>query len=695
MSLINIRLIAGGLLATILVPFQLQAQRPAVAAPKATPAAVIPPAPTSASRISFQAAGYDDQTIQGLSGSSAYYLRLPATATLQNGQLVLFMKPSQALQLSQSSVTVLVRNQPALSLRLDQLEPNAPVTIPLSEASRDAGSPFVQVEIKTQLNITNDRCKDLENPALWLRVSGASFVTYNPAANGAQRLNLSNCLPSKEAIVYPVNPTPNDIQLVSALYSRLFTLRPRGVALYAADKAPDSLRNVVVVGEVGNLPARYKALLTRQPQAGQGLFFLQKGVAAGSEVLFVTGADQAGYAKTVGAIANPNILASAFGDFLIIDKAAAAAPAVERTDRLTLAQLGGTPDMMQGIGSLRRSYSFRLSDFAEQPGEIETHLEARYSGLQPGDRGFLNLYINGVLFSTTTLDKSGLVSISPRLKRYLLKPFNALQAEFRFFPGTNVCQNSFLNFFAQVDVQRSSIRLTSPYSTEQLSFLQFPGAFQNKPIALVVSKSQLVPAIPGICEVVRQLNIGNTSQPAFLSVPAVYTSEAYAKGDSTKGNLIAFLDRGDNLWGQFDKAPVQFQRDFRLYSDDRSRPLFAVSDSVSCGVAQVFEQGDQAVLLMAVNGTSANEAFRNAARYVTDQLTNLASNVLITAGTNRYLFNLTEDQSVIDYNDGFGKARDWWQQYNLYVLGVLLILVLLAFLYVRSKVKGSQAIFEN
>ncbi|GAB3760407.1 cellulose biosynthesis cyclic di-GMP-binding regulatory protein BcsB [Spirosoma pomorum] len=641
-------------------------------------------------RLTFAEAGYPDQALQGLSSTATYYLRIPPTATLQSGSLKLFLTPSQALQSNQSSVTVLVRNQPVLSLNVSQLPAGSPIVIPLSSASQEAGSPFVQVEIKTQLVITNDRCKDLENPALWLRVGSASSITYQTAYNANQKLNLSNCLAAKTAIVYPAAASATDIRLVSALYSRLTALRSEPIGLFAANQIPDSLNNLVVVGELASLPPRYRSLLPQQPQAHQGLFALRPATAGGPEILYVTGGGQDGYAKTVDAVSNPAILASAFGRFLAVSEAQQTQLTRPLSDRQSLAQLGGKSVIMQGIGSLRQLYNFRISDFSQQPDELETHLEARYSGLQAGDRGFLNLYINDVLFSSTPLDKSGLIAVSPKIKRYLLKPYNTIQAEFRFFPGTNICQNSFTSFFAQVDVQRSYLYNTTAYSAESLSFLQYPGAFQSKPLAVVVSPSQVSQAVPGVCELVRQLNLRPTST---LLIPPVYLSNAYKL--SNEENLLAVLDRADPLWASLANAPLQFDRNFRLYGDDPSKPLFAVSDSVACGIAQVFRDKDRAVLLLSLNGPATADALRNTALHLTDQISSQASNVLISAGSNHFMFNLTEDSSNVDYYDRTDYARDWWSRYNLYVLGGLLVLVLLAFLYVRSKVRMSQALFDN
>jgi hypothetical protein len=637
----------------------------------------------------FASLGYDEQSARGLSALTSYYLRIPPTAGAQGGRLVLLLTPSQALLPTNSYVTVLVRSKPVVSLRVSQLPPTGEVSVPLSAASLEPNSEFLHVEVRTRLAISDDRCQDLENPALWLNVRADSYLVLPAAVNAAERLTLANCLLTKTAIVYPAKPSPTDLRVVSALYTRLKRLRPRGVALYSDQTAPDSLPNAVVVGERNTLAPKFKARLLRPVAEGMGLFALD--TKPGSELLFVTGSGEAGYAKTVGAVSNPTLLASAFGRFMVVNQADDARTFSPKPDRLTLEYLGGVSEMMEGIGSLRAVRSFRISDFARQPDELEVHLDARYSGLQPGDRGFLNLYVNGILLSTTALDRLGYLTMSPRISRYLLKPYNELLVEFRFYPGQSVCKNSFLNFFAQVDAKRSYLRPTRTVSPTALSFYNFPGDFQTGRVDAVVSPDQLPHAVAGMAELVSQLN---NPRSEYLAIPPVYRSDGYGL-DTSKAHVLAFLGRQDGLWAKLNGVPVRFDRDFRLYNDTRSQPLFAVSDSVACAVAQVFRQDGRALMVLAANGPGPAEAFGSAARNVSDQLTNLASNVLVADRRNHYLFNLTEDQSLLSYGDEGNGLRNFWDRYNLYILAGLLVLVLLGFLYIRAKVKKSQAIFNT
>src|SRR6185312_12194903 len=81
---------------------------------------------------------------------------------------------------------------------------------------------------------------------------------------------------------------------------------------------------------------------------------------APSEILFVSGGDDAGYEKSITALGNINILNSTFGDYLIIDKAENKffKTIDENRSKLSFRQIGGTTNFMSGIGNLKSVYNF-------------------------------------------------------------------------------------------------------------------------------------------------------------------------------------------------------------------------------------------------------------------------------------------------------------------------------------------------
>ena len=109
-----------------------------------------------------------------------------------------------------------------------------------------------------------------------------------------------------------------------------------------------------------------------------------------------------GYEKTITSLGNINILNSTFGDYLVVSAAENTffKTIDENRSNLTFRQIGGTTNFMSGIGSLRSVYNFKNSDFSFTPKEVEIRVIGNYSSLAQGDRGYLNIYLNGMLINT-------------------------------------------------------------------------------------------------------------------------------------------------------------------------------------------------------------------------------------------------------------------------------------------------------
>ena len=162
-----------------------------------------------------------------------------------------------------------------------------------------------------------------------------------------------------------------------------------------------------------------------------------------------------------------------------------------------------------------------------------------------------------------------------------------------------------------------------------------------------------------------------------------------------KYNIIALLDKDDPLMNKLAGAPVRFNQNFRLYNTDNNKTVYALSDTTSTGLAQIFYgRGNNAILVLTATGKHLSEAFLAASKSITGQLSTLASNVCVTdINYNKYLFNINKSSDNIEYIDGKGSIGHFWESYNLYVLLGILVLILLSFLYVRSKVQKSQELF--
>lgn len=102
------------------------------------------------------------------------------------------------------------------------------------------------------------------------------------------------------------------------------------------------------------------------------------------------------------------------------------------------------------------------------------------------------------------------------------------------------------------------------------------------------------------------------------------------------------------------------------------------------------------MLVLTATGKNQGEAFLAASRSITEQLSTLTSNVCITdVAGNKYLFNISKSGENLEYVDNKSTLMIFWENYNLYVLLGILVLIFMSFMYVRTKVQKSQEIVND
>jgi hypothetical protein len=670
--------------------------------------------------VTFKSLGFDDDAINGISGTSTYFLKVDPSVNIDKSKMVLFIEPSQVLIKNRSFINILIGDKPVYSTRLtnDSIQR---ISISLNNSFLSADRRYLKLQIKSLLNVNDDICKDLYNPALWIKLKGDSYLSeYKTNEYFLKNVNISNCFESKTAIVYPPNPTILDLKAVGWAYARLKRVHVGAIGVYEADKLPDTVLNYIMVGSWANLPADKKGSLKVSPEEGQGLIYLKKEIVqrtdsmvvetpirfgamftkrpvshqVAAETLFITGAGDEGYNNTITTLANNNIVNQSFGDYLVVNKAdnSLAKTTDESRSRLTLKQLGGETNFLSGSGSLKSTYTFKNSDFSFTPKEVEIHIVGNYSSLGATDKGYFNIYLNGVLISTDKLDQTGKLNAVATVNRYELQKYNTLETEFRFYPVGGNCYNSFLNFFAEINVTKSYLQSKNPYVANSLSFYQYPEAFNTNKTTIILSRSTAQYSGATIGEIIYELN-NNLRGDNF---PDIVYSDKYDKGVLKKNNIVGILAKDDPIMNDFPDAPVHFNKKFRIYNNENNKTLYELSDTVSNGIAQIFYgKGNNGTLLITGTGNNLSDAFMAVSRSITNQLSTLSSNICIANTNAKYLFNINKDSDNLEYSDSKSPFAKFWESYNLYILLGILLLILISFLFVRSRVQRSQENFEN
>jgi hypothetical protein len=670
--------------------------------------------------ISMRSLGHNDEIIQGVSSSSSYFVRIDPSVEINGSKLVLFIEPSQVLIKPKSYINILMNDKPVYSTRIGT-DSILKFTIPLSKEYLTEDKRYIKFGLRTLLAVSDDKCKDIDNPAMWIKLKSSSYFSFIKSNNNFfNNVNISNCFDTKTAIVYPSNPSLTDLKAVGWAYARLKRAQTKNIGVYTEDKMPDSLTNYVVVGDWSTLSQAQKDIIKVKPEKGQGLVYLHKAIiqrldtiyrdlinrtgvtfvkstaveSVPTQVLFLSGYDEDGYNNTITTLANSNVIKSSFGDFLVINKAENTNVKTidESKSRLSLKDMGGLTTLMEGIGSLKTTYNFKNSDFSFTPKEIEVKIVGNYSNLNITDRGFFNIYLNGVLLSTEKLDPSGKLNTSAIINRYELQKFNTLETEFRFYPGSGNCENSFVNYFGEINVTQSYLQTKIPFIANNLSFYQYPEAFNSGKTTIVLTRSTAKYAAATVGEIVYELN-NNLHADNF---PDFVYSDKLDKSLLKKNNIIALLAKNDDIMSEFPDAPIKFNRKFRLYNNENNKVVYELNDTVSNGLAQIFYgRGNNGTLIITGTGKNLDQAFLSAAKSITDQLSTLSSNICISDAANKFLFNISKDSDNLEYTDSKGSFAKFWEAYNLYILLVILVLILVSFLYVRSRVQKSQDSFNE
>ena len=653
---------------------------------------------------SFQDYGYPDVTLHGLKGSSVFYFRLPGRPAGTQGTMVLRLVASQALDHDHSYVTVMVNDQPVKSLKLVSDSLSIPITFNLG--TNQGNTPYLKLEVRADLSITGNICNDLSNSALWLEISGLSILNL-PAAITQGPQSLWGQYARLQSIVVPDHPTVAQTGQAACIYADMLSrgLVPR---LYTRSGKPDSVREYLLLGpwdQVGPVPAN----LQSRARNGEGLICtIPSGKGANPDsvlvspgagnILFVTGNGDSAVQKAVDALLNPAVLQSASGNFLLIPLSSGL-PDFNRETSLpviTLRNLGGNTAMVQGIGSMDNVYHFQRSDFNSDFNELDLNVEGKYSPLRANssERGYCNVLVNGMLMITYPLNETGILHSELMISSFYLRKYNTLNLQFVYFPAQNACSTGFADFYAQVDIDRTSLQaLGKAPKLDQLSFSQFPQVFYGHPLDAILSPGAGLSQAVVLGRIINQLN---GSQIQEVRYPEVFSSSSYPADRWSGHGVIALLDQSDSLVRTFTDLPVRVDRNFRIYNGLNGTVLYQVSDTGNSAFAQIFYQkGSMPLLAVTPSGAWDAASLDLLSGVIGTNSPFLNSNVLVATRGQHLFFNILPGSSLVTYQGHSSRFQQFWSSYYLFVLAILLLLILLLFIYVRSKVNQSRALFEE
>jgi hypothetical protein len=650
------------------------------------------------SMTTFETMGYRDQNITGIAGALTYFARVKPDDDIDQSRLVLYIRPSQILNPNTSHVTVYLKDEAVYTQRLAGVGIDSifAINIPLEKRYLQEDGRFVKVRVAAKMSISDEYCKDLENPAVWMSVRNNSYVYTVKRSSLTYQRSLKETLQEFKKVYSPVTSDLDDVMAGGIAYAILKQSITSNITEIESDayQPGDSISRSVVVGVINKLPEYIRNQIPAMGK-GQGMIVLVNNEAWEKHVLVITGADAEGYKKAIRVLSNNRIMSSAFSEKLLVDNALNRI--TERNSLpvvLSLEQLGAQTAIMEGVGALKTNYAFSLADYNAIPEKLTFHLDAVFSMIKETDRGFLNVYLNDNLVYSTTLSDKRSFSEDIELKPYLLTKNNGLTVEMRFHPGGNICKEGFANFFGFVNPKTSTITFSGERRNEFSNFFNYPGEFRKSPLKFLITPALYPSVISSVGELIFQINATTTPSPNMI-LPVLDASDKAQMSDMRGYNVIALLQRTDGFLKNFQSLPVNFTKDFQLYKDLEGQVSYSINDFSNSGIAQIFRQSGSTFLLISTLGdTAVRGAFESVIKSFGTQFSSIESNVCIATskGQSNFFFKLPEDSDLVTYRGDRNPLLIFWETYKYFIVGVLVVFLILAYFFVKKRVKKSQEI---
>jgi hypothetical protein len=632
--------------------------------------------------ITFSKFGYDDITLYGPTPSATYFLKIGTNIDSSRSYIVLKFEPSPVLNLNESFITIYIWDKPATSFRISRT-PNE-IVIPLKKFELGF-SEYLKIDIRASLYITDDRCKDIQTGGLWFKILKSSFINIEHLPIKKTEFKIQSFLSDVKDglyLVFPSSVSKTELEGLVWVYS--FVRKVTGIKTinYATFETLPTKAQFIAISIFEKLPNEYKIL--------QGKFLKTDGLIYiySDRALFITGFSEEGLKKALQTFLNLDILKTSFNSFLLVREAKP--PEQPFTNmppfKVPFKEFGFSTSKVEGIGSLRSSFTFTLSKLGFSPDKININISAVYSPVtEKTGRAYMNVYFNGLLIESKKLGEEGKIIYTLSLNRFSLLKLNTISIEFTFYPSSEDCINKISNFFYMINDESSYIEVKDIYRPKELDFSFFPEMFTTGETVCAVSKNLTVQKIKALSQIIHLVN---SEIKNFNFFPEIITTDNVTDETLENYNLIIIADPKDDILNKFSNIVVKPKNDFKIISASTKKILYALYDTSSIGVCQVFySDASRPVLVLMGLGENSDHLLSEISDVMEKKFITIEGNVGIVDLTGKYHFFKVESGLLKVNYPGEKTFLDYFNQYKVFLIILVwfLFLSLLTYIFFRGR----------
>ena len=632
--------------------------------------------------ITFSKFGYDDITLYGPTPSATYFLKIGTNIDSSRSYIVLKFEPSPVLNLNESFITIYIWDKPATSFRISRT-PNE-IVIPLKKFELGF-SEYLKIDIRASLYITDDRCKDIQTGGLWFKILKSSFINIEHLPIKKTEFKIQSFLSDVKDGLYLVFPSSlSKTELEGLVWVYSFVRKVTGIKTinYATFETLPTKAQFIAISIFEKLPNEYKIL--------QGKFLKTDGLIYiySDRALFITGFSEEGLKKALQTFLNLDILKTSFNSFLLVREAKPPEQPFTNTPpfKVPFKEFGFSTSKVEGIGSLRSSFTFTLSKLGFSPDKININISAVYSPVtEKAGRAYMNVYFNGLLIESKKLGEEGKIIYSFSLNRFSLLKLNTISIEFTFYPSSEDCINKISNLFYMINDESSYIEVKDIYRPKELDFSFFPEMFTTGETVCAVSKNLTVQKIKALSQIIHLVN---SEIKNFNFFPEIITTDNVTDETLENYNLIIIADPKDDILNKFSNIVVKPKNDFKIISASTKKILYALYDTSSIGVCQVFySDASRPVLILMGLGENSDHLLSEISDVMEKKFITIEGNVGIVDLTGKYHFFKVESGLLKVNYPGEKTFLDYFNQYKVFLIILVwfLFLSLLTYIFFRGR----------
>jgi hypothetical protein len=651
-----------------------------------------------AEQTQFSKFGYPENSIlYGPKAGSTFFFKQVEGQDFQDGKIHLEIIASQVINKEISTITFLIADHPIYSSFLKDLGDTIKIDLPVIQEQLQSG--FIKLEIRSNLFLNHEVCRNIDEPALWRKVTERSFFEESIAQRNKTKPNwkIDKFISTIDQLIIPKSTMNQNVDLVSQLHYFFKRNYQKNLKIsYLEDVEIADLNRAIVFGTGKELTSQFhkEKDLGKNPNQGELRIAYSQYLDSASQdslyasSLLLTGGDKNGLEKAVLFLFSQDLISAAFTDQVtvlgILESDSVFQSELKET--FTFLDLGFDVEKASGMGKIITNLLIPRYLTKSNLRSLALHLKINHKPISQNESGFANIYINNDLIGSYKLNESGIFDEYIFTNRVRFATGSFISIEYIYIPDGGLCNSNASEFYSQINTLESTL---SPayFSNPPLTFNSFPLNFSGAPIEIIYDYDISKFDISAISDLISLINIRfeSNSKAYFPKFRKMDSVQKLLENNSNK----LFLTKTPAAYNSIlqKNQYISFYGDSISFRSDDIPHFFDLSFKDEFAFLQLFEHRGNKIFM--INDLSENhKALQNALLGMKDQYFTNSGNVMISNGERYYFFDLRSTELKNKTDNTKNSFNDFWGRFRVFIIliGVALVITLLSYIFNKSKI---------